>query len=298
MKIVIAGGSGYLGRLLINFYKDKNEVFVLTRKVTKKAFSEAITQVEWDGKTVGDWKNCLENADALINLAGKNISTRFTEENKKEILSSRIESTEALGKAIEQCQNPPKMWLNASSIAIYDESRREEKNEFSELDGSDFLSTVCRQWEMAFHRYAEHCNTKKAVFRLSLVLGNSEGSALHTLKKIVKLGCGGKAGSGMQMVSWIGELDFVKAIHYIVKKQLTGDFNFANGSAITNARLMKLLRKKYNRNFGLSAPVALVKIGTAIIGASPQLVLRSQNVVPKRLWDAGFDFKQESILDL
>lgn len=100
------------------------------------------------------------------------------------------------------------------------------------------------------------------------------------------------------MISWIGEKDFVKAIDFIIRKKLTGDFNLTNGSAMSNARLMKQLRKKYKRSFGLSAPKILVKIGTSIIGTSPQLILRSQNVIPKRLWNAGFDFKQESIFDL
>ena len=296
MKIVIAGGTGYLGKLLADYYKNNNEVYVLTRKV-KSGIPKEIKQVEWDGKTVGEWKKCLENADVLINLAGKSINTRLTEENKKAILQSRIESTEALGKTIEDCKNPPKIWLNASSTAIYDESFKNEKNEYSELDGTDFLSEVSRKWEMAFHRYAEGL-TKKAVFRISLVLGESKGSALHTLKTLVKLGGGGKAGSGRQMVSWISEKDFVRAINFIIKNELEGDFNLANGFAITNAILMKLLRKKYKRSFGLSAPKILVQIGTSIIGVPSDLVLRSQNVVPERLWNNGFNFRHENILDI
>lgn len=296
MKIVISGGTGYLGRLLIDYYKTKAEVLVLTRSV-KKNLPQQVKQVLWDAKNVGDWASCLENADALINLAGKNINTRLTEKNKQAILQSRIESTEALGKAVEICKNPPKMWLNASSVAIYEESRREEKNEYSDLNGTDFFSEVSRKWEMAFYRYAE-TKTIKAVFRISLVLGEHKGSALHSLKKLVKFGGGGKVGNGTQMVSWVSERDFVRAISYIIKHQLEGEFNIANGSAISNKLMMEMLRKKYNRSFGLSAPKILVKLGGEVIGTPPELILRSQNAIPKRLWKAGFNFLHESILDI
>lgn len=296
MKIVISGGTGYLGSLLVDYYKTKADVYVLTRSI-KKDLPASVKQVVWDAKNVGDWSECLENADVLINLAGKNINTRMTEKNKQEILQSRIASTEALGKAIEECKNPPKMWLNASSVAIYDESRREEKTEFSELNGTDFLSEVSRKWEMAFYRYAEG-KTKKVVFRISLVLGDHKGSALHSLKKLVQFGGGGKAGNGTQMVSWVSEKDFVRAISYIVKHELEGDFNIANGSAVSNKLLMEMLRKKYNRSFGLSAPKLLIKLGGEVIGTPPELILRSQNVIPKRLWKAGFNFLHESVLDI
>uniref|UniRef100_UPI0039A69CD4 TIGR01777 family oxidoreductase n=1 Tax=Ornithobacterium rhinotracheale TaxID=28251 RepID=UPI0039A69CD4 len=296
MKIVISGGTGYLGSLLVDYYKTKAQVYVLTRS-PKKDIPPMVNQVVWDAKNLGDWANCLENADALINLAGKSINTRMTEKNKQEILQSRIDATEALGKAIEACKVPPKMWLNASSIAIYDESRREEKTEYSDLNGTDFLSEVCRKWEMAFYRYAEG-KTKKAVFRISLVLGEHKGSALHTLKRLVQFGGGGKAGSGTQMVSWVSERDFVRAIAYIVKHELEGDFNIANGSAVSNKLLMEMLRKKYKRSFGLSAPKILIKLGGEIIGTPPELILRSQNVIPKRLWKAGFNFLHESVLDI
>ncbi|WP_018675570.1 TIGR01777 family oxidoreductase [Riemerella columbina] len=292
MKIVLSGGTGYAGKLIQNHFKEA-EFYILTRgeKISKQP---NIHYVQWDGKTIGDWKKALEDTDVLINLAGKNINCRFTEENKEAILQSRIKSTELLGKAIEQCQNPPKMWLNASTVAVYKESYEEVRTEDSPTNGEDFLSQVGQQWEAAFHRFAEG-KTKKVAFRISLIMGDHEGSAYQTLKKLVKFGGGGKAGSGKQRVAWISEQDFVNALEFIIDEELEGAFNFCTTNAPTNAQLMKALREKYHMPFGLPAPEFLIKIGAVIMGTAPELVLRSQNVYPKRLTEVGFVFEDTNV---
>lgn len=294
MKIVYAGGTGYLGGLLIDHFAKKGaKQYVLTRGNPEITHAESVS---WDGKNLGDWTKTLENADVLINLAGKNINTRFTPENKQKLTSSRVQTTELLGRAVDMAKTPPRAWLNASSVAIYNESKEHFKDENSPENGIDFLSQLSRAWENAFWA---HGNTpRKSIFRISLVMGESEGSAMKTLRQLVKLGLGGSAGSGEQMVSWISENDFVRAIDYIVSRDLKGAFNFCNTQPLSNAELMRQLRKKYKMPIGLSAPAFAVKMGAGIIGTAPELVLRSQKVFPKRLTDEGFVFKEEHIKQL
>lgn len=294
-KLILAGGKGYLGQLLQIYFKDKYDIYILTR--SKSSIKDGIHFTNWDGKNLGEWTKILEDATAVINLSGRNINTQFTEKNKKAILQSRLESTEILGKAIEKAKNPPKIWLNASSIAIYEESFSEVKDENSPVSGKDFLSEVSKKWEESFYKYANE-KTKKAIFRISIIMGNHKGSAYHSLKKIVKLGAGGKAGSGKQMVSWLGEKDFVRAIHFIIENQLQGAFNFCNPYPISNADMMKQLQKKYKIPFGLPAPEFLIRIGAKLLGTAPELILRSQNAAPKRLLEAGFVFEQNDLKDI
>lgn len=292
--MILAGGTGYLGSLIQAYFKTDYEIYILTR--SKKENKDGINFVQWDAKSLGEWTTVLENADVVINLTGRNINTRFTKENKEAILTSRIESTEIIGEAIENCQNPPKMWLNASSVAVFKNSLAQFTEE-SEVRGTDFLSTVSQQWESAFYKYKNE-KTKKAIFRISLIMGDQEGSAYKTLKNIVKVGGGGQAGNGKQMVSWLGEKDLVRALAFIIKNELTGAFNFCNKNALSNAELMKQLRKKYNMPIGLPAPAFMIKVAANFIGTAPDLVLRSQNVYPKRLIDNGFTFNQTSIHDI
>lgn len=204
--MILFGGTGYLGNLIQNHFSKAYDIYILTQSQRNSKVN--VSYVNWDSETLGDWCKVLENADVLINLAGKNINTRFTEENKKAILESRISSTEILDKAIQYCQNTPKMWLNASAIAFYAKSWEESKAENSPTDGIDFLSKVSQQWENALYKYKDQ-DTIKAVFRIILILGDNEGSAYQNLKQLVKLGGGGKAVDGKQMIRWMGETDFV-----------------------------------------------------------------------------------------
>ena len=287
-KLIIAAGTGFLGKVLANHFKDKfEEIVILTRG--KSQIMDEIKYVNWNARTFSSWENELENATVLINLAGKSVDCRYTKENKKEILLSRIESTKILNKAVLNCKNPPKHWLNSSTATIYRFSLDKQMDEINGEIGNDFSINVALSWEKAFFK-TETPNTLKTALRTSIVLGK-KGGAFIPLKTLAKTGFGGKQGKGNQFVSWIHEEDFANAVDFIIKKEMTGVINVVSPKPIRNADFMQKLRKAIGFPFGIPVNAFLLKIGSFIIRTEPELVLKSRNVIPKRLLENGFQFK-------
>lgn len=287
-KIVLAGGSGYLGRVLADYYKDKAEEIVVLSRNT--GADRANTRyVSWDGRTGGAWTEALENCDLLINLSGKNVNCRYTEKNRREILSSRIEPTRALGEAIKNLKSPPKMWIQAASATIYrhaeDRYQDEETGEF----GSGFSVDVCRSWESVFWEQ-DTPGTARLVLRIGIVLGRSDG-VFPRLKNLVRLGLGGHQGPGSQYVSWIHEHDLARITQWVFDHGKDGDvYNCTSPQAIRNKEFMKLIRNSYGIRLGLPAPQWLLEIGAIVIGTETELILKSRWVYPARLLNSGFQF--------
>lgn len=291
-KLIIAAGTGFLGQVLTNHFKDKfEEIIILTRGKSK--INDTIKYVNWNAKTFSGWEKELENASVLINLTGKSVDCRYTKKNKKEILLSRIESTKILNKAVTQCTNPPKHWLNSSTATIYRFSLDKEMDERNGEIGNDFSMNVAQSWEKAFFK-TETPNTLKTALRTSIVLGKN-GGAYVPLKTLAKLGFGGKQGKGNQFISWIHEKDFARAIDFIIEKEITGVINVVSSKPITNKDFMTILRKSVGTLFGVPINEPLLKIGSIIIKTESELVLKSRNVIPKRLLENGFQFKFDSL---
>jgi uncharacterized protein (TIGR01777 family) len=291
-KLIIAAGTGFLGQSLLNHFHDKfDEIIILTRGNNRT--EGIIKYVNWNAKSFSGWENELENATVLINLAGKSVDCRYTKENKKEILLSRIESTKILNKADLKCKNPPKHWLNSSTSTIYRFSLDKEMDEVDGEIGNDFSMNVAQSWEKAFFK-TETPNTLKTALRTSIVLGKS-GGALIPLKTLAKVGFGGKQGLGNQYVSWIHEVDFARAIDFIIENQMTGVVNIVSPKPITNKDFMSSLRKAVGVPFGIPISEALLKFGSIIIRTQSELVLKSRNVIPKRLLDNGFQFEFDTL---
>lgn len=291
-KIVIAGGSGFLGKCIINHYKNDAEIVVLTR--SKSSIVDNVQFVNWDGKSLGDWATQLEEAEVLINLNGKSVDCRYTEANKKLIYVTRLESTAILGKAILQCKTPPKLWINSSSATIYRHAVDRPMDEVTGEIGTGFSVDVCQQWEKVFTD-VETSTTRKVAIRTAIVLGK-DGGALHPLRNLARLGLGGKQGPGNQYFSWIHEKDFVNVIDFIIEnKALSGAINVSSPNPITNEHIMKSLRKAVKMPFGIPMPTWLLEFGALLIGTETELVLKSRRVVPKGLHDAGYHFQFENI---
>lgn len=291
-KLIIAAGTGFLGQVLIHHFKNKfEEIVILTRG--KSQIIDGIKYVNWNAKTFSGWESELENATVLINLAGKSVDCRYTSKNKKAILLSRLESTKILNKAVLNCKNPPKHWLNSSTSTIYRFSLDKQMDEVEGEIGNDFSINVALSWEKAFFK-TETPNTLKTALRTSIVLGKN-GGALLPLKTLAKIGFGGKQGKGNQWISWIHEDDFARAIEFIIKKEMTGKVNIVSPNPISNSDFMQELRKAVGVPFGIPLNQFFLEIGSFIIRTETELVLKSRNVIPKRLLERGFAFKFENI---
>jgi len=291
-KLVIAAGTGFLGQVLVNHFKDKFEQIVILTRGNSKTINR-IKHVNWNAKTFSGWEKELENATVLINLAGKSVDCRYTKENKKEILLSRIESTKILNKAVLNCKNPPKHWLNSSTATIYRFSLDKQMDETDGEIGNDFSINVALSWEKAFFK-TETPNTLKTALRTSIVLGKN-GGAFIPLKNLAKIGLGGKQGKGDQFVSWIHEEDFANVVDFIIQKEIIGVINVVSLEPIRNVDFMQKLRKAVGFPFGIPISKFLLEIGSYFIRTETELVLKSRNVIPKRLLENGFEFKFLSI---
>ncbi|PIE99818.1 MAG: TIGR01777 family protein [Maribacter sp.] len=282
-KIVIAGGSGFLGQVLENHFKDQYQIKVLTRNPVRE------NDIYWDARAIGKWVKALENCKALINLAGKSVDCRYTGKNRKSIYDSRMDSTRILGEAINQCENPPEIWINSSTATIYRHSLDKEMTEEKGEIGNGFSMGIARSWEGTFNNI-KNPETRKILIRTSIVMGKN-GGAFIPLRKLTKLGLGGKQGSGNQKVSFIHEYDFARAVGFLINNgQLKGVFNLTVPKPTDNKTLMRSLRKVMKIPFGIDHPVWLLRLGAKIIGTETELVLKSRNVIPQRLLDNGFRF--------
>ncbi|MBE9602003.1 TIGR01777 family protein [Pedobacter sp. MC2016-24] len=288
-KIVLAGGNGYLGQVLAQYYKSlATEVIILSRKKAADV-DDRIKTVVWNAVEEGDWVSELEGADLLINLCGKNVNCRYTPKNKVAIISSRVIPTQLLGKAITKLKHPPLLWINVTSATIYRHAEDRAQDEDLGDIGYGFSIEVCKQWENSFfHTKTPH--TRKIALRMGIVFGRHDG-AFPRLLNLVKFGLGGKQGDGMQYVSWIHEQDAAKCTEFLLNhEEINGIVNCTAPEPLRNITLMKLMRHAYGMPFGLPTPTFLLALGAKIIGTEPELILKSRWVLPKRLQQAGFQF--------
>lgn len=243
-KIIIAGGSGFIGEEMIRLFGKTNQLVILTRNVkvsnNNRNHYSGLTEtdltntrfVEWNGKAVGDWKEELNNADIVINLAGKSVNCRYNEQNKRVILSSRTESTKVIGEAIQQITHPPDLWINASSATIYKHAIDKPQDEYTGEIKNDFSVQVCKQWEETF--YGQHtAQTRKIALRMAITIG--AGGVMLPYFNLLKFGLGGKQGNGKQMYSWIHIEDTCRIIDWLFDhKELKGTFNCSSPNPVTN----------------------------------------------------------------
>jgi uncharacterized protein len=290
-RIVIAGGSGFIGQALATrFVAQGHDVVVLTRSA--RARTDGMREVAWNGRTLGDWTTELDGAAVVINLAGKSINSRHTEKNRREIISSRVESVRAIAGAITVGNAPPPVWVQASAVGIYGNAGDALCDE-SAPQGHDFMAEVCEQWEGAF-REALTPATRGVVLRFGVVLGR-EGGALPILARLARFGLGGTVGSGRQYISWIHRDDMVAVVQRAITSRMVGPYNACTHVPETNASFMKRLRKAVHRPWSPPAPAFAVRLGSYVIGVEPSVALGGQRCVPRRLDEERFVFAHENL---
>ncbi len=287
-KLIIAGGSGFLGGILINHFKNQFEEIVLLSRKQKTPYHN-IRTVVWDGKTLAGWAAEFENTDVVINMAGRSVDCRYHKKNRDAILNSRVDTTRIIGKAISLCRIAPKVWLNSSTATIYRHSLDTPMTEVNGEVGTGFSVEVAKEWEQAFFD-SNTPHTRKVALRTSIVLGK-DGGALQPIKKITQLGLGGKQGDGKQKFSWIHQDDFARSLEFLIKnKTLQGPFNIVSPMVTTNSELMSYMRSVLKVPFGIPASKPLLEIGAFIIRTETELLLKSRYVLPEKLLKAGFTF--------
>lgn len=298
MKIVIPGGTGQLGQVLrADFERTGDEVVVLTRK------PKAAGEIYWDAKTQGDWVSALDSADVVINLAGRTVNCRYTKENLQQMMDSRVDSTHAVGYAIQYVRNPPKIWLQMSTATVYQHTLGEANDEATGVIGGNepgvppcwaYSVEIAKNWEAEQAR-AVVAKTRKVAMRTAMVMAprgaSSEKGVFEVLLNMTRFGLGGAIGGGRQYVSWIHYRDFCRAVRFgIENEKLSGAINFTSPAPLPQAEFMRLLRRAARVPVGLPATKWMAEIGAWVLRTDTELLLKSRRVVPGRLLDAGFNF--------
>ena len=286
-KVVLAGGTGFLGRRLQRVFAAAGyDVVVLTRH--PEQVSAPARAVAWDPTTFGPWTRELEGAAALINLAGKNVDCRYTAANRRDILKSRLNSVRALAEAVRRCAQPPATWVQAASLAIYGDAGPLWCDETAPL-GQGFAPEVCAKWESAFHK-TPLPPLRKVLLRIGFVL-SPEGGALPVLARLAKGFAGAPAGSGKQWVSWIHAHDMDRIfLRAVTDPALEGTFNACTAGPVTNAELMAELRTLYRRPWLPAMPPWLVQAAAWLLHSDASLALTGRRGLPGRLMEVGFRF--------
>jgi hypothetical protein len=283
-RIVIAGASGFVGRYLVQRFRDAGDVV--------STIGRSGADAAWgDPAAIGA---LLDGSDILINLAGKSVNCRYTRKNRAEIFSSRLLTTAELGDAVIAVARPPRVWLNASTATIYrhadDRAMTEKKGEL----GSGFSVNVATAWEREF--FAHHRDgVRQVALRMAIVLGN--GSALTPLVMLTRLGLGGpqfggKTRGARQRFSWVHIDDVYRAIEFIVAHPALADaVNVSSPNPVDNRELMATLRRVMGARVFVPLFSWMLEIGAFAMRTETELLVKSRWVVPKRLLEAGYEFE-------
>lgn len=292
MKVVIAGGTGSLGRRVADdFAQHGHEVVILTR-ATRTDITHR--QVEWDGRRIGPWASALEGA-TLVNLAGELVDRRPTKRNIGLLRRSRVEPRMALVQASQELETPIALWVQMSTLAIYGDAGQAILEEGHPVaDGPPQMAGVARPWEEA----ASNARADRQVVLRTGVVLDPRTPAFERLRTVTRCGLGGRIGRGDQWVSWIHVDDFLAALRHVVDEPtLDGVVHVTAPHPIRNRDMMRALRTAFHRPWSPPTPAPLVRVGAFLMGTDPALALTGRRGVPRRLLDAGHRFEYPTFED-
>ncbi|SDK15980.1 epimerase [Streptomyces indicus] len=296
MRVVIPGGTGQVGAMLRRALTSAgHEVVVLSRR------PHGPGEVAWDGRTAGPWTKEIDGSDAVVNLAGRSVSCRYTEANLREMMDSRIDSARVVGEAIAAAARPPRVWLQMSTATIYAHTFGTAHDEAQGVIGGGepevpdywaYSVEIARRWEQVQDE-APMPGTRKVALRAAMVMSPDRGGVFSVLSRMARLGIGGPVAGGRQYVSWIHEHDFVRAVEFLIAREdLDGPVNLASPGPLPQREFMRGLRQAWRVPVGLPATKAMAEAGAWVLRSDTELLLKSRRVLPGRLLEAGFAFEQ------
>lgn len=286
MKILVTGGTGFIGSQLVPFLLDrKHEITLLVRPVERQSpLPEGVRVAEGDPSRVGAWWDAVAGCDAAVNLAGEPIFGKWNATKKAAIRESRIATTRNLVAAIPNGEGFS--LINTSAVGIYGNAGERELDEQAPV-GKDFLARVAREWEAEAHR-AQERGARVVITRFGIALGPG-GGALAEMESMTKRFLGGPVGSGRQWFSWIHRTDLVRAIAFLLEHaELDGTFNLCAPNPVRQIDMARTLGRILGRPSFMPSPAFAVRLA---LGEFADVVLFSQRMMPKRLLDAGFEFR-------
>lgn len=292
MKILITGGTGFVGtQLTSRLIKDNHEVTILTRSLKgAKGSSPGVSYLEGDPTRNGPWQEAIKNHDALINLAGASIFSKWTEEHKKAIRESRVNTTQNIIEGIPQQSQKGFTLFSTSAVGYYGFHKDEELIEESP-PGNDFLARIAVEWEGEALKAREK-GARVVITRFGIVLGE-KGGALGQMIPLFEKYIGGPIGSGRQWFSWVHIKDLTEAFAFLLKHpEISGPVNVCSPNPVRNRDLAKALGKALHKPSFMPAPGFMVKW---VLGEFGSVILEGQKVIPRRLLESGFTFQYPDI---
>jgi len=293
MHILITGGTGTIGRRLSqHLIKHGHKITVLSRQPYRPAtLSSRVNFAQWNAKSANGWGHLVEEADAIVNLAGAGLAdARWSAERKALLVSSRVNAGDGVSEAIASAENKPQVVIQSSAIGYYGTHQNMAVTE-SGTAGDDFLANLCEKWE-ASTEAVEQMGVRRVVIRTGVVL-DTEGGAFPRMVLPFRLFAGGPVGNGHQWVSWIHYLDVVDSIRFLIEHgAVSGAVNLTAPNPVQNRTLAKAIGKALNRPAFIPAPGFVLKI---VFGEMSTVLLDGQQVLPGCLDGAGYDFKFSTV---
>ncbi|QKW05100.1 TIGR01777 family protein [Streptomyces sp. NA04227] len=294
MKVVLPGGTGQVGTILDRVLTAAgHEVTVLTRHPVRAH------HIAWDGSSLGRWAEAIDGCDAVINLAGRSVSCRYTPDNLRAMMDSRVDSARVIGEAIAAAAQPPRVWLQMSTATIYAHRFDAAHDEATGIIGGSetgvpdywaYSVEIARNWERA-QAEAPTPATRKVALRSAMVMSPDRGGVFDVLSWLARLGLGGPVAGGAQYVSWIHDEDFVRAVEFLITREdLEGPVNLAAPGPVPHRDFMRTLRRAWGVPVGLPATRWMAQLGAFALRSDTELLFKSRRVAPGRLSEAGFTF--------
>ncbi|MFK7930509.1 MAG: epimerase [Myxococcota bacterium] len=293
MRIVMPGGTGQVGGFVARWLQSQgHSVQIIGRSVSDPA-------LRWDARTLGDWADAIDGADAVIQLTGRSVNCRYNWPNLREMMNSRVDSALVVGQAIAQAQKPPAVWLQASTATIYPHTLGPALDEGAPVGQPtpgvpaywSYSVNIARSWELALMRQPLP-HTRRVAMRFGFAMSPDRGGVFDWLMWVVRRGLGGPFYSGNQFVSWVTDRDVAGAIgQMLADDRLEGPVNVTAPEPLTNQRFMAVLRQAAGVRVGLPVLPGMAEAGAWMLGTDVELMRKSRRAVPAKLLNAGFTFQ-------